>query len=101
MSDCRKRLAHTSRAGQNKRKKSTDKYEGIKLQKDPPIGGMKRRLFTRVPGISATVFVLMNTDELVEIIIVKQTKLYFQQNIVGKIFEKLSRIARYLEGKHA
>ena len=55
-----------------------------------------RRLFTGVPGISATVarespidiFELMITDELVEII-VEQTNLYFQQNIVGKIFKKI------------
>ena len=57
---------------------------------------MKRRLFIGVPGISATVvtespidiFELMITDELVEII-VEQTNLYFQQNIVGKIFKKI------------
>ena len=106
--DTRKRAANTSKAGQNKRKKPTEKYEGIKWQKEPPIGGMKRRLFTGVPGISATVategpidiFELMITDELVEII-VEQTNLYFQQNLVGKIFKKSSRITRYLESKHA
>ena len=68
--DTRKRPANTSKAGQNKRKRLTEKYEGIKWQKEPPIGGMKRRLFTGVPGISATVaidspsdiFELMITD---------------------------------------
>ena len=93
--DTRKRAANTSKAGQNKRKKPTEKYEGIKWQKEPPIGGMKRRLFTGVPGISATVategpidiFELMITDELVE--------------IIGKILTKASRITRYLESKHA
>ena len=52
--DIRKRPANTSKVGQNKRKKPTDKYEGIKWQKEPPIGGIKR-LFIGVPGISATV----------------------------------------------
>ena len=69
---------------------------------------MKRRLFTGVPGIPGTVstespidiFELMITDELVDII-VEQTNLYFQQNIIGKIFKKSSRITRYLESKHA
>ena len=42
----------------------------------------------------------MITDELVEII-VKQTNLYFQQNIVRKIFKESSHITRYLESKHA
>ena len=54
---------------------------------------MKRRLFTGAPGISAAVviespidiFKLMIANEFVEII-VEQTNLYFQQNIVGKIF---------------
>ena len=106
--DTRKRPANTSKAGQNKRKKPTDKYDGIKWQKELPTSGMKRRLFTGVPGISATVvterpiniFELMITDELVEII-VEQTNLYFQQNIVGKIFKKSSCIMRYLESKQA
>ena len=52
--DTRKRPANTSKVGQNKRKKPTDKYEGIKWQKEPPIGGIKR-LFIGVPGISTTV----------------------------------------------
>ena len=68
--DTRKRPANTSKAGQNKGKQPIDKYGGIKWQKEPPIGGMKRRLFTGVPGISATVaiespidiFELMITD---------------------------------------
>ena len=106
--DARKRPANIFKAGQNKRKNPTEKYEGIKWQKEPPIGRMKRRLFTGVPGISATVatksaiqiFELMINDEYVEII-VEQTNLYFQQNIVGKIFKKSSRITRYLESKHA
>ena len=43
----------------------------------------------------------MITDELAEII-VEKTNLYFQQNIVGKIFKKSSHITRYLEeSKHA
>ena len=75
--DTRKRPANTSKAGQNKRKKPTEKCEEIKCQKEPPIDWMKRRLFTGVPGISATVatespidiFELMITDELVEIIV--------------------------------
>ena len=46
-------------------------------------------------------FELMITDELVEIV-VEKTNLYFQQNIVGKIFKKSSHITRYLEeSKHA
>ena len=63
------------------------------MQRGQSIGGMKRRLFTKVPGISATVLTespidiceLIITDEFVEII-VEQTNLYFQQNKVGKIF---------------
>ena len=51
-------------------------YTEIKSQKEPPIGGMKRRLFTGVPGISAVVrtknlidiFELMITEELSDII---------------------------------
>ena len=47
------------------------------MGKEPLIGGMKRKLFNGVPGISATVtterlidiFELMITDELVEIIV--------------------------------
>ena len=66
------------------------------------------RLFTGVPRTSAAVttenpidiFELMITDEHLEII-VEQTNLYFQQNLVGKIFKKSSRITRYLESKHA
>ena len=53
--DTRKRPAKTSKPGQNKRKNTTDKYEGIEWQKEPPICGMKRKLFTGVPGISAAV----------------------------------------------
>ena len=95
--DTRKRPANTFKAGQYKRKKPTEKYHGIKWQKEPPIGGMKRRLFTGVPGISTTVatestidiFEFMITNELVEII-AEQTNLYFQQNIVGKMFKKSS-----------
>ena len=41
----------------------------------------------------------MITDEFVEII-VEQNNLYFQQNIVGKIFKKSSHITRYSESKH-
>ena len=88
--DTRKRPANTSKAGQNKRKNPTEKYEGIKWQKEPPIGGMKRRLFTGVPGISATVatespidiFELMITNEFVEIIVeqILSTK-YSWQNV--------------------
>ena len=67
-----------------------------------------KRLFIGVPGISATVtagspidiFEFMITGELVEII-VEQTNLYSQQNIVGKIFKESSCITRYLESKHA
>ena len=81
--DTRKRPANTSKARQNKRKRLTEKYEGIKWQKEPTIGGMKRRLFTGVPGISATVatespidiFELMITNEFVEIT-VEQKKTY-------------------------
>ena len=106
--DTRKRPANSSKAEQNKRKKPTDVYEGIKWQKEPAIGGMKKRLFTGAPGISATaatetpidIFELMITGELVEII-VEQTNLHFQQNIVWKIFKKSSRITRYLGSKHA
>ena len=51
----RKRLKNTSRAGQTeKRKKNIDKYAGIKWQKEPPIGGMKKILFIGVPCISPT-----------------------------------------------
>ena len=47
------------------------------MGKEPLIGGMKRKFFNGVPGISATVtteslidiFELMITDELVEIIV--------------------------------
>ena len=88
--DTRKRPANTSKAGQNKRKRLTERYEGIKWQKEPPIGGMKRRLFTGVPGISATVatespidiFELMITNEFVEIIVeqILSTK-YSWQNV--------------------
>ena len=46
------------------------------------------------------IFELMITDELVEII-VEQTNLYFQQNVVGKIFKKSSCITRYFESNHA
>ena len=150
----------TSRARQKKEKIVTDKYAGIKWQKEPPIGGMKKRLLSGVPGISAAVttenpidiFELMITlckkcpyselfwsvfyriwteygeilrispysvrmrentkqnsseyghflrdvtDELLEII-VEQTNLNFQQNLVGSY--KPSRIIRYLESKHA
>ena len=78
------------------------------MTKKPPVGGMKKRLFTGVPGISATVatenpiniFELMISDDPVDII-VEQTNLYFQQNIVGKIFKKSSCIAGYLESKYA
>ena len=41
----------------------------------------------------------MISDELLEIT-VEQTNLYFQQNLVEKIFKKSSRITRYLESKH-
>ena len=69
---------------------------------------MKRSLFIGVPEISIAVttensidiFELMITDELIEII-VEQTNLYFQQNLVGKTIKKQSRLTRYLESKHA
>ena len=82
----RKRPANTSRVGQKKSKKAADKYTAIKWQKEPPIGGMKRRIFTGVPGISAAgttknlidIFELMIIDELLDII-VKHTNLYFNK----------------------
>ena len=45
----------TSRARQKKEKIVINKYAGIKWQKEPPIGGMKKSLFSGVPGISAAV----------------------------------------------
>ena len=155
-----KLLKSTFRVRQKKEKIVTDKYAGIKCQKEPPIGGMKKRLFSGVPGISAAVttenpidifelmitprekcpyselfwfvfygiwteygeilrispysvrmrenthqnsseyghFLRSVTDELLEII-VEQTNLYFQQNLVANY--KLSHIIRYLESKHA
>ena len=89
-SDCRrlkeKTCTNTSRTGQKKRKKPTDKYTGIKWQKEHPTGGMKRRLFTGVSGISAAVtaenlidvFEFMITDELL-IIFVEHTNLCFNK----------------------
>ena len=60
--DNRKRPTNISKAGQNKRKKPTDKYEGIQWQKEPRTGEMQRRLFTGVAGIYATVATESPTD---------------------------------------